>query len=94
MYVCLTFESTSVEPSGECLIMPAPSLLADPSSPRAIYGLSGLYQFVMVVCGLFEIPGALRGDLLRILPGIVRNGNIYPNCRWLIEWKEDSAEGA
>lgn len=40
MYVCLTFDRTSVEPSGECLIMPAPSLFADPSSPRAMYGLS------------------------------------------------------
>ena len=39
-YVCLTLERTWVEPSGQCLIIPAPNLLAEPSSPRAIYGLS------------------------------------------------------
>lgn len=40
MYVCLTLERTAVDPSGECLIIPAPSLLADPSRPSAKYGFS------------------------------------------------------
>lgn len=40
MYVCLTFESTAEEPSGQCLITPAPSLFAEPSRPRANIGRS------------------------------------------------------
>lgn len=42
IYVCRTFDRTVVDPSGECLMMPAPSLLAEPSSPKAIYALSML----------------------------------------------------
>lgn len=40
IYVCLTLERTWVEPSGSCCMIPAPNLLAEPSSPRAMYGLS------------------------------------------------------
>ena len=35
MYVCLTLDKTVVNPSGSCLIIPAPSLLAEPSKPSA-----------------------------------------------------------
>ena len=38
MYVCLTFESTTEEPSGQCFINPAPSLFAEPSRPKAKIG--------------------------------------------------------
>lgn len=40
MYVCRTLDSTDVEPSSACLIIPAPSLFAEPSRPRAKYGRS------------------------------------------------------
>lgn len=40
MYVCRTLDSTVTEPSGECLMTPAPSLLAEPSKPRAMQSLS------------------------------------------------------
>ena len=34
------FESTVDDPSISCRMIPAPSLFAEPSSPRARYGLS------------------------------------------------------
>ena len=40
MYVCLTLDKTVVDPSGSCLMIPAPSLLAEPSRPSAMYGRS------------------------------------------------------
>lgn len=40
MYVWRMLDRTSTVPSGECLITPAPNLLAEPSSPRARYGRS------------------------------------------------------
>lgn len=40
MYVCLMFESTTEEPSGQCFITPTPSLFAEPSRPRAKIGRS------------------------------------------------------
>lgn len=40
MYVCRILASTFAEPSTPCMMMPAPSLLAEPSRPRAKYGLS------------------------------------------------------
>lgn len=41
MYVWRTFARTTVLPSGLCWIIPAPSLFADPSRPKAKIGLSG-----------------------------------------------------
>lgn len=40
MYVFRTFDNASLDPSGECLMIPAPSLFAEPSRPSARYGLS------------------------------------------------------
>ena len=40
MYVCLTLDKTMVDPSVSCLMIPAPSLLAEPSRPSAMYGHS------------------------------------------------------
>ena len=36
------FESTVDDPSISCRMIPAPSLFAEPSSPRAMYGLSAI----------------------------------------------------
>lgn len=41
MYVCRTLERTVVDPSGWWQRTPAPSLLAEPSSPRQMSGRSG-----------------------------------------------------
>ena len=38
--MCLMFDNTEDEPSGACLIMPAPNLLAEPSRPSANTGSS------------------------------------------------------
>jgi hypothetical protein len=38
--VCLMFDKTEDEPSGACLIIPAPNLLAEPSRPSANTGRS------------------------------------------------------
>ena len=71
MYVCLTFDKTVVDPSGSCLMIPAPSLLAEPSRPSAIYGHSNGDNQASSFCQSREIaPGRLSGDLLRE-PGIV-----------------------
>ena len=72
MYVCRIFDKTVVLPSGACLIIPAPSLLADPSRPRARYDLSDTcFQSRIIVEHAKHIPGFLRGDLLS-LPGMSR----------------------
>ena len=55
MYVCLTFDRTVVDPSGECFMMPAPSLLADPSKPSAMYGFSAIASTCVKSEGLTEI---------------------------------------
>ena len=38
--MCLMFDKTEDEPSGACLIIPAPNLLAEPSRPSASTGSS------------------------------------------------------
>ena len=38
--MCLMFDNTEDEPSGACLIIPAPNLLAEPSRPSANTGSS------------------------------------------------------
>lgn len=61
IYVCLTLERTRVEPSVECLMIPAPNLLADPSSPRAIYGLSVLScQQRIMLSPYFQLTWSLQ----------------------------------
>ena len=40
MYVCRTLDRTVDDPSGECLMTPAPNLFAEPSRPSAMYGFS------------------------------------------------------
>ncbi len=50
-------------------MIPAPNLLAEPSSPRAMYGLS--IQLMSYVCMISkDLPGAFNGDRFLTLPGM------------------------
>lgn len=79
MYVCLTLDKTAVDPSESCFIIPAPSLLAEPSRPSARYGHSEKQPSKMKTLSVRQyrevVPGRFSGDLLSP-PGIVESGVI------------------
>ena len=53
-------------------MMPTPSLFADPSSPRAMYGRSALIRLEVFKTGTSKhLPGVFSGLRFRILPGML-----------------------
>jgi hypothetical protein len=90
MYVCLIFESATEEPSGQCFITPAPSLFAEPSSPRAKIGRSfneTNYQYSSSMRRFRNQPGFTSGDWMREAAGIARirkrtSKQIATPCQW------------
>ena len=85
MYVCRTFESTvtlvarrgeveedcSEGSKGECEMMPAPSLLADPSMPKHSMRLLGLVKgdcvcFLAIAVSRLSMKVRRRNDYLKV----------------------------
>lgn len=84
MYVCRILDKTVADPSVECLMIPAPSLLADPSSPSARKGRPTLNSAHPTFLIVDEKTWGAQKCFVSTLCSHIRDVKVQPTCYHLI----------